>query len=428
MKTINRILPVLVMLTAPLVARADIVPLPGGGTVSGRRLPATPPYADSVHLSAAVAVEGANFKVGVPKGWSTSPVRKIAPVEERGGAISVFSFYRFEDASSTQWLSFGYFRVNPERARAELVVSAFAELDFSESASQAVFPPDNVEVMVGGWREVKRSYESFRRERGVDGMRLFVAEKLDVGGASRRGLVLYLWRGIEIWKIALVFEQDETPFQTDRFPWGDAPLARGVLESFSILSKTPPDTARIQEEEETKRKMAVLLNRLLLRAVELRSEELVAGALGKGANPNFADERNITPLGMATDGTNALSSAVFRVLLEAGADPNRKWGNCGTTPFYSLVQKGCFGRPSDGELAEICESVRLMLRHGADSNKVQGMFGHSPLSYAVMRGADIALVKILVEGGGVVTDKMVEDAKDDPALQEYLKSKKKAQP
>ena len=167
----------------------------------------------------------------------------------------------------------------------------------------------------------------------------------------------------------------------------------------------------------------------LVRGARESNRELVAEALAKGADVNGPVEQNITPLGAALDGLVTPNVEILRLLLEAGADPNRLWGNSGTTPFYSIVQSSCWGRKTQEELAAYSEGIRLMLRHGADPNRKQGRFGYSPLSYAIARGADLSIVKILVEEGkGVVTDKMLEDAKDKPEIQTYLKAKKEQQP
>ena len=167
----------------------------------------------------------------------------------------------------------------------------------------------------------------------------------------------------------------------------------------------------------------------LVRGAKESNRELVAEALAKGANPNGSIEQNITPLGASLDGLVTPNVEILRLLLEAGADPNRLWGNSGTTPFYSIVQSSCWGRKTQEEIAAYSEGIRLMLRHGADPNRKQGRFGYTPLSYAIARGADLSIVKILVEeGGGAVADDMLEDAKDNLELLEYLQSKKKAQP
>ena len=165
----------------------------------------------------------------------------------------------------------------------------------------------------------------------------------------------------------------------------------------------------------------------LVRGVREKNRELVSTALAKGADTNGSIEQNITPLGAAVDGLVIPDIEILRLLLEAGADPNRQWGNCGTTPFYSLVQSSCWGKKSPKELSSYSEDIRLMIRHGADPNRKQGAFGHSPLSYAVMRGADLSLIKILVEEGhGVVTDKMIEGSKNE-AVKEYLQGYKKGE-
>ncbi len=159
----------------------------------------------------------------------------------------------------------------------------------------------------------------------------------------------------------------------------------------------------------------------LLRGARENNRELVAAALAKGADPNFADERNITPLGIAVEGMITPDTGILWMLLDAGADPECLWGNAGTTPFYYLVQSATIGKKSPRELAAYAAAIRLMIRHGADVNRKQGFFGSSPLAFAVSNGADPELVRILVEDGkGIVTEKMLDSAKDNPRLLECL--------
>ena len=84
-------------------------------------------------------------------------------------------------------------------------------------------------------------------------------------------------------------------------------------------------------------------------------------------------------------------------------------------------------------MARAAESVRLLLENGADPNKGDGwkadaMFvsGRSALLSAVIRGADLSIIKILVECGGVVTDGILEAAMGNPETLAYLKARKKS--
>lgn len=166
------------------------------------------------------------------------------------------------------------------------------------------------------------------------------------------------------------------------------------------------------------------LSEVLVRGARENDKDLVSKVLSKGVDPNRPVKRNITPLGAAVDGQVIPDVEILRLLLEAGADPNRKWGNCGTTPFYTLVQSSCWGKKSPDEVLGYSECIRLMLRHGADPNRKQGMFGYSPLNYAVKNGADLSLIKILVEEGkGVVTDQTIKNTKANSELFAYLSTK-----
>ncbi len=143
-----------------------------------------------------------------------------------------------------------------------------------------------------------------------------------------------------------------------------------------------------------------------------------------GADANYKDERGRTPLGVAISDTDKGPNLdVVGILLKAGADPKAQWGNCGTTPFFSLVQNCTSSRAGSAALSNQVAAVRLLLKHGADPNRKQGLFRKSSLEYAAMRQGDIELVKALVEGGAVITDEAIEEAVDADVKRYLLKGK-----
>lgn len=162
----------------------------------------------------------------------------------------------------------------------------------------------------------------------------------------------------------------------------------------------------------------------LVRGARENNRELVASALAKGADPNFKGEGGATPLASAVAGVVAPDAEILRMLLDAGADPNQRKGIREITPFFALVQSSCLGRKTPRELRAYAEGIRLMLRHGADANLRQGLYKKDALGYAVMRGADPEIVRILVEEGRcAVTEEMLADAKDNPQLLDCLTKK-----
>ena len=171
----------------------------------------------------------------------------------------------------------------------------------------------------------------------------------------------------------------------------------------------------------------------LVSAVFARNVEAVKEALALGAAPNAVAWRGVTPVYAALSGADAPSSDILRLLLEAGADPELKCGNLGETPLCLLVKNIGAWRTDSNRMARAAESVRLLLENGADPNKGDGwkadaMFvsGRSALLSAVIRGADLSIIKILVECGGVVTDGILEAAMGNPETLAYLKARKKS--
>lgn len=162
----------------------------------------------------------------------------------------------------------------------------------------------------------------------------------------------------------------------------------------------------------------------LWKCVESNRVDMLKHLLATGGNPNFKNERNVSLLGRAVGmfaGGNG-DAKVIDGLIEHGADPNLRWGTGNSvTPFWSLVQNLSFmgGAKNRDARDERIAVVRKMLRKGADPNLKCGIMQLSALGYAVMRQADMDLIRVLVEGGAEITDKMLEgDVKDE--TKDYL--------
>ena len=187
-------------------------------------------------------------------------------------------------------------------------------------------------------------------------------------------------------------------------------LLMSVMGNPQVSVETPPEVPT----------PAVLLGDELLAAVARVDLSSVQFCLAFGADANYKDDNGLTPLGEAiSDIEKGPNPKIVELLLKKGADPKALWGNCGTTPFFYLVQLSTSSRAGSVVLSNQVATVRLLLKHGADPNKRQGLFRKSSLEYAAMRNGDIELVKALVEGGAVITDETVEHAKDGE-VKEYL--------
>jgi ankyrin repeat protein len=165
----------------------------------------------------------------------------------------------------------------------------------------------------------------------------------------------------------------------------------------------------------------------LIFAVKTDDASKVAAALDKGANPNVSDIDGTSPLEAAFEQLLVPSPEVLKLLLDAGADPNKGWeyNKTKSSSFFDLVQSSCRSDMSPRRFEMCLKDIRLMLQHGADPNLVKGFWKCSPLGFAATFGHNLAIVKILVEeGGGIVTDDLIESAKGHPEIQAYLKSKK----
>lgn len=176
-----------------------------------------------------------------------------------------------------------------------------------------------------------------------------------------------------------------------------------------------PATPRTQETE---------LGDGLLVSIASNDIKMVQFFLLIGADANYKDDFGVTPLGKAIcDTDNGPNPQIVEILLKRGADPRALWGNCGTTPFFSLIQHSTSFKAGSAVLSNQLAAVRLMLKYGADPNRKQGLFRRSSLEYAAMRNGDIELIKALADGGAVINDKAIEDAETAEVKQQMVKLK-----
>ena len=199
----------------------------------------------------------------------------------------------------------------------------------------------------------------------------------------------------------------------------DGPFDLEEAARFCCTGVEVPATPRTQETE---------LGDGLLVSIASNDVKMVQFFLLIGADANYKDDFGVTPLGKAIcDTDNGPNPQIVEVLLKRGADPRALWGNCGTTPFFYLVQNSTSFKSGSAVLSNQVAAVRLMLKHGADPNRKQGLFRRSSLEYAAMRNGDIELIKALVDGGAVITDKAIEDAEDADIRQYLVKAKETQQ-
>ena len=105
--------------------------------------------------------------------------------------------------------------------------------------------------------------------------------------------------------------------------------------------------------------------------------------LAAGADPNTPGLFRKTPLYWAANG----HIDVVKLLLNNGANPNIAADYSGQTPLINAVQ---FGLPE--------EHVKILLDAGADPNKAKGN-GETPLYWATRKG-NTNVVKLLLDAGG----------------------------
>ncbi|MAM89091.1 MAG: hypothetical protein CME36_17465 [unclassified Hahellaceae] len=165
----------------------------------------------------------------------------------------------------------------------------------------------------------------------------------------------------------------------------------------------------------------------------------VESLLADGASPNQPDKHGSLPLNSAvrakrlaivrvlldagadvkaipsTPGSaSALSDVLltadhgelFRVLLEAGADPNECYtsGRTSISLLGSAVSRSgrAFSRGDLEEADKYLEKVDALLDHGADVHKVKSCLGHAVMSYALSSPCHIELVERLLEAGATL--------------------------
>jgi ankyrin repeat protein len=108
------------------------------------------------------------------------------------------------------------------------------------------------------------------------------------------------------------------------------------------------------------------------------------------SNPSIAntmDEQGLTPLIFAIECIEdpEIMTAIIKLLLEHGADPNQEDKETGSTPLIAAIENNNI------------EIIKLLLEHGANlENQDEKMF--TPLNCAVEEG-NMEIIKLLLEKG-----------------------------
>ena len=362
-------------------------------------------------------VEEANFSVKTATDWDEKPT--VKNYEARFG-MEKQAQYRFMGPGKTQWLAVEYMRLDEETPVAK-DISTWVKAGMMLKGQVDLIEPDGVSFKMLSIGQLPEADAAFLEKHHADMMSSHVGT-VKIGEMYHRFFIVCLNRGRESWKIVKVFpvhppdgcSEDEACKITKT----DLMIGGLFIGNFRILSDKKlaayPNVPRKPNQKDGE------LGEKLLAAISSNDVTEVRRCLEKGASANYKGFRGRTPLGAAIgESRKRLNPEIVKALLEGGADPKAKWGTCGTTPFFSFVQSCVFGKPERAELSNQVAVVKLMLKHGADPNEEQGLFRKSPLGYAVMRQGDIGLIKALVEGGAVVTDKIIESAKDE-AVKQYL--------
>lgn len=117
--------------------------------------------------------------------------------------------------------------------------------------------------------------------------------------------------------------------------------------------------------------------------VARRDEIWLSYLLQKGANPNLADRKGITPLMLATQ-LGFVEGAARLIKNKASVDGTNRSGE---TPLIRAVQ---LRNP---------EMVRLLLKSGANPDKRDAVAGLSAREYAAQDGRNSAILAIIERGG-----------------------------
>lgn len=117
--------------------------------------------------------------------------------------------------------------------------------------------------------------------------------------------------------------------------------------------------------------------------VARRDETWLSYLLQKGANPNLADRKGVTPLMLATQ-LGFIEGAARLIKNKASVDGTNRSGE---TPLIRAVQ---LRNP---------EMVRLLLKSGANPDKRDAVAGLSAREYAAQDGRNSAILAIIERGG-----------------------------
>lgn len=109
--------------------------------------------------------------------------------------------------------------------------------------------------------------------------------------------------------------------------------------------------------------------------------EAAREAIISGADPNFGDDANYSPLHAAVQEGRI---AIIRLLLTSGANPN-KTDNHGNGPLWTTV----LSAPKDSRI----EIIKLLLEAGADPDQ-KNRYGHSPRDAANKMGHGLEVSSI----------------------------------
>ncbi len=128
------------------------------------------------------------------------------------------------------------------------------------------------------------------------------------------------------------------------------------------------------------------LSQDLLQAVWAGNIDAVRSLVEAGANVNATDEH----------GSGTLLNfhpSIIAYLLSKGADPNTQTNENGVAVLAGL----CFVNQA--------ECAKLLLAHGADVNRGRDDSMETPLHHALAGGADLGVVRLLVDSGANVNAK-----------------------